>query len=279
MLLLSSIIVRGSKMVRRGDLRYAKDGEKKNGDYAIIPNFVDKLDQCIDDLSDCSELPKTTSELICADARDLDIVNEIDCVITSPPYLNGTNYIRNTKSNYMKKIITSIMLVMAVTAVMAQDNIYSFKVKDDKGTEVSLEQYKGKVLLIVNTATRCGFTPQYKDLEAIYEKYNEQGFEILDFPCNQFGGQAPGTIAEIKEFCSTNYNVKFTQFDKIEVNGENEHPLYTYLKANAENKNNIRWNFTKFLISADGKILKRFESGDKMTDVETAVAQALTPAK
>ena len=189
------------------------------------------------------------------------------------------NYFRSSKTNYMKKIITSIMLVMAVTAVMAQDNIYSFKVKDDKGTEVSLEQYKGKVLLIVNTATRCGFTPQYKDLEAIYEKYNEQGFEILDFPCNQFGGQAPGTIAEIKEFCSTNYNVKFTQFDKIEVNGENEHPLYTYLKANAENKNNIRWNFTKFLISADGKILKRFESGDKMTDVETAVAQALTPAK
>ena len=171
------------------------------------------------------------------------------------------------------------MLIMAVTVVMAQDNIYSFKVKDDKGAEVSLEQYKGKVLLIVNTATRCGFTPQYKDLEAIYEKYNEQGFEILDFPCNQFGGQAPGTIAEIKEFCSTNYNVKFTQFDKIEVNGENEHPLYTYLKANAENKNNIRWNFTKFLISADGKILKRFESGDKMEDVESAVAQALSPSK
>ena len=168
---------------------------------------------------------------------------------------------------------------MAVSAVMAQEDIYSFKVKDDKGAEVSLEQYKGKVLLIVNTATRCGFTPQYKDLEAIYEKYNEQGFEILDFPCNQFGGQAPGTIAEIKEFCSTNYNVKFTQFDKIEVNGENEHPLYTYLKANAENKNNIRWNFTKFLISADGKILKRFESGDKMEDVESAVAQALSPSK
>ena len=171
------------------------------------------------------------------------------------------------------------MLFMAVAAVSAQDNIYSFKVKNDKGEEVSLEQYKGKVLLIVNTATRCGFTPQYQDLEAIYEKYNEQGFEILDFPCNQFGGQAPGTIAEIKEFCSTNYNVKFTQFDKIEVNGENEHPLYTYLKANAENKNNIRWNFTKFLISPEGKILKRFESGDKMEDVETAVAQALNTEK
>jgi glutathione peroxidase-family protein len=179
----------------------------------------------------------------------------------------------------MRKLITTIMLFMAVVAVSAQDNIYSFKVKNDKGEEVSLEQYKGKVLLIVNTATRCGFTPQYKDLEAIYEKYNEQGFEILDFPCNQFGGQAPGTIAEIKEFCSTNYNVKFTQFDKIEVNGENEHPLYTYLKANAENKNNIRWNFTKFLISPDGKILKRFESADKMEDVESAVAQALNTEK
>ena len=167
------------------------------------------------------------------------------------------------------------MLFMAVAAVSAQDNIYSFKVKNDKGEEVSLEQYKGKVLLIVNTATRCGFTPQYKDLEAIYEKYNEQGFEILDFPCNQFGSQAPGTIAEIKEFCSTTYSVKFTQFDKIEVNGENEHPLYTYLKAYAENKNNIRWNFTKFLISTDGKVLKRFEPGDKMTDVDAAVAQAL----
>ena len=179
----------------------------------------------------------------------------------------------------MKKIITAIMLIMAVTAVKAQDNIYSFKAKNDKGEEVSLDQYKGKLLLIVNTATRCGFTPQYKDLEAIYEKYNKQGFEILDFPCNQFGQQAPGTIAEIKEFCSTNYHVKFTQFDKIEVNGENEHPLYTYLKANAENKNNIRWNFTKFLISPDGKILKRFESGDKMEDVEAAVAQALKTEK
>ena len=179
----------------------------------------------------------------------------------------------------MKKIITALMLFLAVTVAQAQESIYDFKVKNDKGQEVSLDQYKGKLLLIVNTATRCGFTPQYKDLEAIYEKYNEQGFEILDFPCNQFGGQAPGTIAEIKEFCSTTYSVKFTQFDKIEVNGENEHPLYTYLKANAENKNNIRWNFTKFLISADGKILKRFEPGDKMEDVETAVAQALEAKK
>ena len=179
----------------------------------------------------------------------------------------------------MKKVITALMLFLAVTVAQAQESIYDFKVKNDKGQEVSLDQYKGKLLLIVNTATRCGFTPQYKDLEALYAKYNEQGFEILDFPCNQFGSQAPGTIAEIKEFCSTTYSVKFTQFDKIEVNGENEHPLYTYLKAYAENKNNIRWNFTKFLVSADGKILKRFEPGDKMEDVETAVAQALEAKK
>ena len=158
-------------------------------------------------------------------------------------------------------------------------NVYDFTVKDRLGNDISLGDYRGKVLLIVNTATGCGFTPHYDPLEAMYKEMKDQGFEILDFPCNQFGGQAPGTIAEIKEFCSTNYNVKFTQFDKIEVNGENEHPLYTYLKANAENKNNIRWNFTKFLISPDGKILKRFESADKMEDVEAAVAQAITPAK
>lgn len=153
--------------------------------------------------------------------------------------------------------------------------VFDFSVKDRKGGNVALKSYANEVLLIVNTATKCGFTPQYEELEKLYEKYHSKGFEILDFPCNQFGQQAPGTIAEIKEFCSTNYKVKFTQFDKIEVNGENEHPLYTYLKANAENKNNIRWNFTKFLISTDGKVLRRFEPGDKMTDVEAAVAQAL----
>ncbi len=168
-----------------------------------------------------------------------------------------------------------MLFMVTTTAMTAQENIYSFKVKNDKGEEVSLEQYKGKLLLIVNTATRCGFTPQYKDLEDIYEKYRDLGFEILDFPCNQFGQQAPGTISEIKEFCSTNYHVKFAQFDKIDVNGEKEIPLYTYLKANAENKNNIRWNFTKFLISTDGKVIKRFEPGDQMSDVEAAVAQGL----
>ena len=157
--------------------------------------------------------------------------------------------------------------------------VYDFKVTARDGSEVSLADYEGKVLLIVNTATGCGFTPHYEPLEAMYKEYRDQGFEILDFPCNQFADQAPGSDDEIHEFCQLKYKTSFDNFKKIEVNGENEIPLYTWLKANAENKNNIRWNFTKFLISTDGKVLKRFEPGDKMTDVDAAVAQALKTDK
>ena len=113
---------------------------------------------------------------------------------------------------------------------MAQ-NVYDFTVKDRRGNDVSLNEYKGKVLLIVNTATRCGFTPQYEELEALYKNYREQGLEILDFPCNQFGEQAPGTEEEIHEFCTLNFGTEFPQFKKIEVNGENELPLFTFLKS------------------------------------------------
>ena len=122
------------------------------------------------------------------------------------------------------------MAVMGVMSLPAQE-IYKFKVQNDAGKEVSLQEYKGKVLLIVNTATRCGFTPQYKELEALYAAYHEQGLEILDFPCNQFGEQAPGTIEEIHQFCTANFDIQFPQFDKIDVNGKNEHPLYRYLKS------------------------------------------------
>ena len=130
----------------------------------------------------------------------------------------------------MRRLFFSLMAMVCVLTLSAQ-GIYDFKVKDSAGQEVSLSDYKGKVLLIVNTATRCGFTPQYKELEAMYEKYRDVGLEILDFPCNQFGQQAPGTIQEIHQFCSVNFNIRFPQFDKIEVNGTNEHPLYTWLKA------------------------------------------------
>ena len=203
----------------------------------------------------------------------------------------------------MKKMIVSLMAMMGVLPLLAQ-SIYDFKVKDDVGQEVSLSDYKGKVLLIVNTATRCGFTPQYNELETIYEKYHAEGLEILDFPCNQFGEQAPGTIQEIHSFCTANFDIQFPQFDKIDVNGENEHPLYTYLKAQKgfggfdvadqrgkfmddmlrrqdaeyDKKSDVKWNFTKFLVSHDGRVLKRYEPTDKISDIEADVQVAVRSA-
>lgn len=172
----------------------------------------------------------------------------------------------------MKRQIVNLMVLMFVLSASAQ-SIYDFKVKDDIGKEVSLSDYKGKVLLIVNTATRCGFTPQYKELQAMYEKYHDAGLEILDFPCNQFGQQAPGTIEEIHQFCTANFNITFPQFDKIEVNGDGAHPLYNWLKKG----NDIKWNFTKFLISRDGKILRRYEPRDKMSNIDADVQMEVNP--
>ena len=139
-------------------------------------------------------------------------------------------------------------------------NIYDYVVKNDEGKDVSMSEYKGKVLLIVNTATGCGFTPQYEGLEELYKKYQSQGLEILDFPCNQFGEQAPGSIQEIKEFCQLNYDTNFPLFAKIDVNGEKEEPLYTYLKSQQSGLfgSKIKWNFTKFLINREGNIVERF---------------------
>ena len=202
----------------------------------------------------------------------------------------------------MRRLFFSLMAMVCMLTLSAQ-SIYDFKVKDDMGKEVSISDYKGKVLLIVNTATRCGFTPQYKELEALYEKYRSEGLEILDFPCNQFGQQAPGTIQEIRQFCSTNFDIQFPQFDKIEVNGANEHPLYTWLKtqkgfsgfdvndqrgkmmdgmlrkqdADYDKKSDIKWNFTKFLVSRDGRVLKRYEPTDKMTDIEADICMEVNP--
>ena len=139
-------------------------------------------------------------------------------------------------------------------------NIYDFTVKTRKGEDFSLSEYKGKVMLIVNTATGCGFTPQYEGLENLYKKYHEKGLEILDFPCNQFAGQAPGTDEEIHEFCTLKYNTTFDQFAKIEVNGKNESPLYTYLKNQKHGlMKAIKWNFTKFLVDREGNVVERFE--------------------
>ena len=186
-------------------------------------------------------------------------------------------------------IIAAIALLVAVGCFgqgKKYDSLYDIPVKDIKGNDVTLAEYKGKVLLIVNVASKCGLTPQYEGLEALYQKYKDQGFEILAFPCNQFLEQEPGTNEEIMDFCSVNYNVTFPLFDKIDVNGKAESPLYAFLKSKApfkgypegyesfaaqldmihqktgtgfEKGDAIKWNFGKFLISRDGQTILRFE--------------------
>ena len=179
--------------------------------------------------------------------------------------------------------------------------IYDFTVKNRKGEDVSLEKFKGKVLLIVNTATRCGFTPQYDELENLYEKYNKEGFEVLDFPCNQFGNQAPESNEEIHNFCQLNYKVKFDQFAKVEVNGENSIPLFKYLKEEKgfvgfdskhkltsiltemlsknypdfAKKSEIKCNFTKFLVDKFGNVVARFEPTTSAEVIEQEIKKLL----
>lgn len=178
-------------------------------------------------------------------------------------------------------------------------NVYDFVVKAQDGKDVSLADYKGKVLLVVNTATGCGFTPQYSELQALYETFQDKGFEILDFPCNQFGEQAPGDDAEIYSFCTGRFGITFPQFSKVDVNGENAIPLYQWLTENTEfkgfgkspmglmlsgvvkktdkdykNNGKIKWNFTKFLIDRNGEIVDRFEPTD-MKNLKAEIERSL----
>ena len=156
-------------------------------------------------------------------------------------------------------------------------SIYDFQANDYKGNLVDLKQYEGKVVLIVNTATRCGFTPQYDGLEKLYEKYQDQGFVILDFPCNQFLAQAPGTGEEIHSACVLRFGTKFPQFEKIKVNGKDAHPLFVYLTSqNEEGKiKKVKWNFTKFLIGRDGTFLGRYEPTVKPEEFEEDIINGL----
>ncbi len=172
-------------------------------------------------------------------------------------------------------MLCSVLLMQ--TMALSAGSIHDTSVKDIDGKDASLKPYRGKVLLIVNVASRCGFTPQYKELESIYEKYKGKGFVVLGFPCNQFGAQEPGTNEEIKQFCSSKFNVTFPLFDKIDVNGPNRHPLYTSLAGkDSPYPGDIKWNFSKFLISRDGKILKRFES--RVVPDSAEVTQAIEAA-
>ena len=178
-------------------------------------------------------------------------------------------------------------------------SIYDYKVKTRSGEDLDLAGLKGKVMLIVNTATGCGFTPQYEGLEKLYKAYHEKGLEILDFPCNQFAGQAPGSDEEIHEFCTLKYNTTFDQLAKIDVNGENESPLFTYLKEQApteeikglkdkmtmkavaklssstKKESDIKWNFTKFLVDRDGNVVKRYIPTVKPEDIEADIAKII----
>lgn len=155
--------------------------------------------------------------------------------------------------------------------------LYNINVESTDGKQLSMGEYKGKVLLIVNTATGCGFTPQYKGLQALYDKYKDQGLEILDFPCNQFGHQAPGTAAEIESFCTLNYGTSFPRFAKIEVNGVKEAPIYTYLKKEKGGilGSKIKWNFTKFLVDREGNVVGRYAPTDKPETLEGDIALLL----
>ena len=156
-------------------------------------------------------------------------------------------------------------------------SIYDYSVKDRNGNDVSMEQFKGKVLLIVNTATGCGFTPQYEGLENLYKKYHESGLEILDFPCNQFGNQAPGSNDEIHEFCTLKYNTTFDQFAKVDVNGENEIQLYKFLKSEKGGimGDKIKWNFTKFLVDREGNVVKRYAPTDTPDKIENLIKELI----
>ena len=182
---------------------------------------------------------------------------------------------------HMKLFIMALMATMLFVAcdkneekTENKDNIYQFKVLDGQGDSVSLADYQGQVLLVVNTATQCGYTPQYEDLERIYETYRDQGFTILDFPCNQFGSQAPGSYDDIHGFCTENYNITFPQFAKINVNGPNASPLYVWLKE--KKSGDIPWNFTKFIIDREGNVVGRYDAQrSTMAAVERAVVAQL----
>lgn len=193
-----------------------------------------------------------------------------------------------TETNYQLKEINTMA------------NIYDYSVPKPDGSEQSLKDYEGKVMLIVNTATGCGFTPHYEPMEKMYEEYHDKGFEIIDVPCNQFGNQTPGTDEEVASFCTLNYSTKFPQMKKSDVNGENALPLFTYLKSqkgfegfgkgpmalmmagvakkmdkNYKNNPDIKWNFTKFVVDREGNVVARFEPTADMKEVEKCVASLL----
>lgn len=180
--------------------------------------------------------------------------------------------------NSIKSILLSLLLTLTGSlAAQAQKNVYGFKVKDAQGKTFRMKDLRGKAILIVNTASECGYTPQYEGLETLYKQYGSRGLVIVAFPCNQFGGQEPGSDSTIVAFCREKYDVTFPVMSKIEVNGKNAAPLYRYLKeaANEMKGQDIRWNFAKFLISRDGRSVRRFSTKETPADIEPEIREAL----
>jgi len=180
----------------------------------------------------------------------------------------------------MKRIIfLSIVIALTSTFAFAQkvESFYDFKMKDIAGKTVKLKKYENNVVLVVNTASKCGLTPQYEGLEELYKSLGNKGFVVLGFPCNQFMGQEPGTSEEILNFCTNKYNVTFPIFEKIDVNGKKAHPLYVFLKNQQplDGKNDIRWNFEKFLIDKQGKVVKRYAPKTKPAELRADIEQLL----
>lgn len=173
-------------------------------------------------------------------------------------------------TRFWQTLVLGMMFVAGATS-MAADSIYEFKMKNIDGKEVELSEFKDKVVLIVNVASKCGATPQYEQLQALSDKYGEKGLVVVGVPCNQFGGQEPGSEKDIKTFCSNNYKVTFPMMSKVDVNGDHESPLYKFLKAHAESKDDVKWNFEKFVISKDGKVVARFATRTK-PDAEEVVS-------
>lgn len=177
----------------------------------------------------------------------------------------------------MKKMLLALLLLTSFSLGDTM-KIYDFNVTTIDGNNTTLEQYQGKVMLIVNVASKCGFTSQYKGLQALHEKYAQKGLAVLGFPCNQFSNQEPASESEIKIFCTTNYDVSFDMFSKIEVNGDNAHPLYQYLKKEASGllgSESIKWNFTKFLVDQNGKVLERYGSMTTPEEIDKDIAKLL----
>ncbi len=191
----------------------------------------------------------------------------------------------------MKRFVAAALTVLVATgahvsaedetkptaAPQAAETVHEFTVKSLDGKDIDLSKYKGKVLLVVNVASECGATPQYRQLQAMYEKYADQGLVVMGFPCNQFGAQEPGDADQIRQFCSAEYAVKFPMFSKIDVNGKTEAPLYDFLKSTAEDHSNVGWNFEKFLVGKDGKVAARFKTRTQpdAPEVVTLIEEAL----